>query len=170
MQAGVVDSEVLNAGLHLHAAPRQRHAVRPAGGAPEVAADGFALALQQVDRAVRLGSLRLHAGDAAARMVLKVDAPLAGKGGAVQRRRGAGVRDQFGHVKADAACTHDRHPFADRRAAQNGVDVADDLGMVDALDVGPARRDAGGHHHLVKGHGFQQRRIDPGIQAQLNAQ
>jgi hypothetical protein len=48
------------------------------------------------------------------------------------RGRRPGVRDEFGHVEADAARPHDRHALADRLAAQDHVDVAHHLGVVDA--------------------------------------
>ena len=47
--------------------------------------------------------MRLDAGDAAARMVLEVDAPFARERVDVERRRRSGMGDEFGDVEADAA-------------------------------------------------------------------
>jgi hypothetical protein len=49
------------------------------------------------------------------------------------------MRDQLGHVEADAAGAHDGHAPADRLAAQDHVDVGHHLGVLDARD-GSGRR------------------------------
>jgi hypothetical protein len=58
------------------------------------------------------------------------------------------VQQVLGHVEADAAGADHGHRLAHRLLVAQHVQVAQHLGVVDALDVRRARRDAGGQHHL----------------------
>ncbi len=59
------------------------------------------------------------------------------------------VDQEFADVEADAARADDGHRLADR-LAEDGLGVGQHHRMVDAGDVGQARGDAGGEHHLVE--------------------
>ena len=135
VQPGVVDLQVLDAVDHLHAAALQRQAVRPAGGAAQRLAHGrrscAAAAITSRSAVATCGttpvtpprgwfSKSMPHSRANTSMSSAPEVP--------------GVRDQFGHVEADAAGAHDRHALADRLAAEDGVDVAHHLGVVDARD------------------------------------
>ena len=56
----------------------------------------------------------------------------------------------LGDVEADAARAHDRHRASDGDVVAQHLEVGDDLGMVDAFDLGDPGRHAGGQDHGVE--------------------
>ncbi|NBU27131.1 MAG: hypothetical protein EBS42_02640, partial [Caulobacteraceae bacterium] len=170
MEAGIVDPEIFDPVQHFHPAPLQGQAVGPAGGLAQRLADGIGLALHQGDFPVGAGHLWRHAGHPAPGMVDEIDAPFLGEDIDVHGGRDPLMGDQLGHVEADAAGAHDGHPLADGLVAQDGVDIADDLGVIDAVQLRPARLDAGGDDDLVVSAGLQQGGVHRGVQFQADAQ
>ena len=55
-----------------------------------------------------------------------------------------------GNIEPDPAGADDDDAFSDLGLAAEHVDIADDLGMLDAGNRGAAGVDAGGEHHLVE--------------------
>ena len=167
MQARVVDALVLHAGRHGHAARLQAGAVDPARGLAQAVAHLAGLALQQVHAA--RGRLHHRRGQAAGLRVTGVDAPFGVEPGWVDAGAGAVVHQVLAHVEADATRTHHGHVLAHRLLGLQHVQVAQHLGVVDAVDGRLARRDAGGQHDVVVAAGDQLRRIGARVQAQVHA-
>lgn len=61
------------------------------------------------------------------------------------------MREEFAHVDADAAGTDDGDGLADGLALSDDLGVGQHLRVLDAGDLGNARRHAGGNHHFVEG-------------------
>ena len=142
--------------------------MRPAGGFAQPFADIGFFALHQKNLAIGAGDFRFDAGHTAARMIVEIDAPFFGEDGFIQRAGRAVMRDGVGHIEADAACAHNGDPFADRLIAFQHIDIADRFFMGDALNIGHAGADAGGHNHMLKI--AQHIGFGAGVQLQLNAQ
>eukprot|EP01040_Poterioochromonas_malhamensis_P025004 gene25003-31073_t len=77
--------------------------------------------------------------------------------------------DEFGDVEADPAGAHDGDAPADLAPAHDDVDIADRLGVIDAVKLRLAGFDAGGHHAPVETASPEQRRIDAGVEMQRDA-
>ena len=75
---------------------------------------------------------------------------------------------KLSHVKANAACTNQRHTLAHAVLAQQHVDVAQHTGQVLTWNTRVARLHARSQNHLVKLLGQQVGGIDPGVQVQLD--
>ena len=126
---------------------------------------GFALQQVHLARAFLNHSL-LKTTTAA---VLGVHAPFGKELGLVQASAGAGMQQVLGRVKANAAGAYQGHGFSDSAFVTQHVQVAHDLGVVDALDVRHPRRHAGGQHHLLETGSCQILRADAGVQSQRHA-
>ena len=63
--------------------------------------------------------------------------------------RGMILGEELGDVEADAARADDRHPPARVLASLDDLDVACDLGMIDAGNRRNARHDAGRDDHVL---------------------
>ena len=140
----------------------------PAGGLAQTIADLGLLALQQEHLARGRMHLSLDPGDAATGVQRGVDAPLLPEGLAVEAGRLAGMGDELGHVETDTAGADHRDLLANRLALQDGVQVADHLGIVDARDGRGARQDASGQDDLVEAALDQVVDRHAGIQAQVD--
>src|ERR1700693_1541312 len=108
---------------------------------------------------------------------LGIDAPLGAKGGdrrvvtAPVARVTVGrmiFGEQLGDVETDAARADDGHSLARALASFDDLDVARDLGMIDAWNFRYARHDAGGENHIVER--VQVLRADASIQLHPGAE
>ena len=142
--------------------------MRPARGFAQPLADIGLFALHQENFPIGAGHFRLNAGDAAAWVVFKINPPFFGEDGFIERARRAVMRNRIGDIKADAACTHNRHALADRLIAFQYINIADRFFMGDAFNIGHARGDAGGDNHMLKI--AQHIGVSAGVEAQFNAQ
>jgi hypothetical protein len=149
VKPGIVDTQVLDAGEHLHLAILEHGAMDPAGGLAKAVAHLALLALEQPDLA--LGA-SISGVVRPPRSQLLVDAPLLEPviAMAFSIRRSSLLHQEFGHVEADAAGADDRHLLAHRLVIPQHIQIAQHLGVLDARNVGGARADAGGEDHLVK--------------------
>src|SRR5690606_12515915 len=150
MQAGIIDFEILHRVEHLYLLVLQAGAVNPAGGLAQAVANLALLALQQKHLARRRVRLRLHTSHAATGFQRSVDAPLLPERITVEAGSLALVSDVLGNVEADAPGADHRHLLTDRLALENGVQIADHLGMVDTRNLRRARHDTGGQDDLVE--------------------
>ncbi|TYZ60370.1 hypothetical protein PybrP1_001342, partial [[Pythium] brassicae (nom. inval.)] len=153
VQPSVVHLVVRHAAEHRHGAVLERQAVDPAGRLAQVLPVLGRLALQQEDLARGRRQLRRDARDAAAHRVAQVDAPLLREQPRVEARRRARVRQELGHVEADAAGADHGHALAHGRAVLEHVNVAQHLRVVAARDLERARQHARGDHDLVEAGG-----------------
>ena len=138
--------------------------MNPAGGLAQPVADLAGLALQQIDHARALFDVR--GLQTPARGEAAVHAPLGIEPGLVKTRAQALVRQVFRHIEANATRTDQRHGLAHRFLVTQHVEVAQHLGVADALDLWHARCNAGGQHHLLKPGADQGSCIDPFVQLQ----
>src|SRR5690606_11849502 len=79
-----------------------------------------------------------------------------------------GMGDELGDVKADTAGTDHHDLLTDRLALQDGVQIVDHLGVVDALNGRGAWCDTGGQNDFVKAALGQFLSRHAGIQAQID--
>ncbi len=168
MQAGIVDLEVLDRVEHLHVLVLQTGAMDPAGGLAQAVADLGLLALQQEHLTRRRMRLRLDTRHAATGLKRRVDAPLLPELLTVEAGGLALVSDELGHVETDTAGTDHRHRLADRLALENGVQVADHLGMLDPRNLRSTRGDTGGQDDLVETARHQVIHRHAGIEAHVD--
>ena len=83
-------------------------------------------------------------------MVFEIDTPFRRKNIPVKRARWPAVGDEFANIKTNAASANHRDPVSNRLLAEDDINIADHFGMIDPVNIGHARRDAGGNDHLVK--------------------
>ena len=83
-------------------------------------------------------------------MILEINTPLLCKHIDIHSTRWAVMGDQVRNVKADTASAEYRHLFTNGLAAHNRVDITNDHRMIDALNLGGARRNSSGDHNVVK--------------------
>ncbi len=168
VQAFIVDLQVLDAIEHLHLLVLQTGAVNPAGGLAQAVADLGFLALQQEYITGRCMGCSLDPGHTAARLEVCVDAPLFPELVAIQTGGLALVNEEFRDVEADAAGTDHCYALAYRLALQKHVQVAQNLGVLDARNRRSPWRDPRRQDDLVETALNQLRHIHASVQAHLD--
>ena len=106
--------------------------------------------MHQPHLTVRFIYYRFYSGDAAPRMVFKIDTPLFCKEVDIQCRARALVGNKFSDVETDPARTHNRYFFSNRFVTSDCVDVADYFFVINAGNLGYAGINAGGNHDVVE--------------------
>src|SRR5690606_16966864 len=137
-QAVVVHAQVRHAAKHAHALGLERGAVDPAGGLAQPRTGAAPAALEQPDLARR--RLGPGGGQAAAAAEVAVHAPFGHPALGVEAGGGRVLHQELGHVEPDAPRADDGDPAAGDDAPLQHVEVADDLAVVVAGEVDPARR------------------------------
>ena len=153
VQAGVVDATVLSLADNLHALQSQRPAMRPSGGLAKVSSDFFVGPLAKEQGSGRRRRARAHIGNAATAIGIFADAPFLVEGMSMQSRRRCRriVGEKLRGIDAYPAGANQRRPPPHFLAPEQHVGIAHHFRMIDAGDIGPARRHAGGQHHPVEG-------------------